>query len=221
MLPAIWLCILHEAPLSAPCVYAGGMWQGTYKNCLPAIYLGSCWVLWRAGYSDPGILPRRWQLVASGAPLTAQQRALRDGPVGGAGSGEPIALSLKAWWPPLAALRVPAADWLAGRGARAGAVKFCSTCEIYRPAGAHHCAVCDACVAGFDHHCGWLGTCIGSRNHRDFLWWVMAPPPNASFNVCVLPPPPPPPPPPHRYHRTVSLPRLARPTLTWSAHHEH
>eukprot|EP01047_Picozoa_sp_COSAG01_P052218 COSAG01_NODE_5470_length_4241_cov_3.935297_4_plen_180_part_00 len=89
MLPAIWLCILQEAPLSAPCVCAGGAWQGTYKTCLPAIYLVSCWVLWRAGYSDPGILPRRWQLVASGAPLTAQQRALRDGPVGGAGSGEP------------------------------------------------------------------------------------------------------------------------------------
>jgi hypothetical protein len=61
-------------------------------------------------------------------------------------AGPPLgwAASPKAWWPPLAALRVPAVDWLAGgvHGAVAGAVKFCSTCEIYRPAGAHHCAVC-------------------------------------------------------------------------------
>ena len=51
-------------------------------------------------------------------------------------------------------------------------LKFCYTCEVFRPPRTVHCNLCDNCVRGFDHHCIWLGTCIGYRNYMDFLAYV-------------------------------------------------
>jgi palmitoyltransferase ZDHHC9/14/18 len=57
---------------------------------------------------------------------------------------------------------------------RTHTVKYCSTCNIFRPPRAFHCNICDACVSRFDHHCPWLGTCVGRGNYHYFLWFLAA-----------------------------------------------
>eukprot|EP01097_Dermamoeba_algensis_P003518 TRINITY_DN2432_c0_g1_i1.p1 TRINITY_DN2432_c0_g1~~TRINITY_DN2432_c0_g1_i1.p1 ORF type:complete len:305 (-),score=11.60 TRINITY_DN2432_c0_g1_i1:360-1274(-) len=51
-------------------------------------------------------------------------------------------------------------------------MKFCETCNIYRPPRTSHCSVCDNCIDRFDHHCPWIGNCIGKRNYHLFLLFV-------------------------------------------------
>ncbi|KAJ6547712.1 DHHC palmitoyltransferase-domain-containing protein [Mycena capillaripes] len=48
-------------------------------------------------------------------------------------------------------------------------VKYCLTCQTYRPPRSSHCRVCDNCVDGLDHHCRWLNNCIGRRNYTTFV----------------------------------------------------
>lgn len=51
-------------------------------------------------------------------------------------------------------------------------IKFCKSCNIWRPPRAHHCRVCDSCIETQDHHCVWLNNCVGRRNYRYFLTFV-------------------------------------------------
>lgn len=51
-------------------------------------------------------------------------------------------------------------------------IKYCRTCNIWRPPRCHHCKVCDSCIETQDHHCVWLNNCVGRRNYRYFFMFI-------------------------------------------------
>ena len=62
-------------------------------------------------------------------------------------------------------------------------LRYCTTCNIYRPPRSSHCKICDNCVDRFDHHCPWVGNCIGRRNYYWFLLFTFS---SAAFAVYIL-----------------------------------
>ena len=67
-------------------------------------------------------------------------------------------------------------------------LKFCNTCNEYKPIRSHHCGICRQCVFKMDHHCPWINNCVGQNNHRYFilfLTWILI---GAMFVlVCSIP----------------------------------
>ena len=56
--------------------------------------------------------------------------------------------------------------------ARVTKIKYCPTCDIYRPPRTVHCGICNCCIERLDHHCPWLGTCVGKRNYKYFIVFI-------------------------------------------------
>ncbi|KAJ9202977.1 hypothetical protein DTO164E3_1580 [Paecilomyces variotii] len=102
-----------------------------------------------ASVVDPGIIPRNLHVMP---PPDAGSDPLAVGP--------PTTdwVMIKLATSDVAAMDVP--------------VKYCKTCNIWRPPRCYHCRVCDNCVETLDHHCVWLNNCVGRRNYRYFFTFV-------------------------------------------------
>jgi hypothetical protein len=172
----LWVATVLVQPLaggysSAPFIYVG-------------VALGSLtWLLFLALIgSDPGILPRHFSALPR---LTPNCGNLRTPPT--ARDGPPLTTDLTIERPP--------ASLFFALGRRGGegepppgvqeACKFCVTCRVWRPPGAHHCGLCDSCVDAFDHHCGVLGKCVGGGNMRLFLQFLWSATLTASY-LCIF-----------------------------------
>lgn len=105
--------------------------------------------------SDPGIIPRREVIIATGSQARLEATLGYD---------------------PLSSATVPAD----GKGGQhklpveltSRGYRWCRTCRIVRPPRASHCPDCDNCVLRYDHHCPFVNNCVGQRNYHFFFGFV-------------------------------------------------
>lgn len=53
-----------------------------------------------------------------------------------------------------------------------GEVRFCKTCNKFKPDRSHHCKFCDRCYLKLDHHCFWVNNCISISNYKYFYCFI-------------------------------------------------
>mmetsp|Transcript_63170 Transcript_63170/g.150622 ORF Transcript_63170/g.150622 Transcript_63170/m.150622 type:complete len:398 (-) Transcript_63170:71-1264(-) len=153
----VWTCIL------APCsVYFGWvfptLWhEGSYALPLAtlAVFLMATGFLLATCCSDPGVLPRREVILATG-------------------SGDGLASALG--YDPLVK-EYCGADGRLSKGSlpvelSSQGYRWCRTCRIVRPPRSSHCPDCDNCVLRYDHHCPFVNNCVGQRNYHFFFGFI-------------------------------------------------
>ncbi|KAL6752039.1 DHHC palmitoyltransferase-domain-containing protein [Haematococcus lacustris] len=131
-----------------------------YQALTAAVPVFCIGLLWATHLLDPGIIPSSQykdpivDLLDEGRDDSVPSRHLYCWDPGSN-------LSFPTW------RRSPAAG-------RCGFEKYCRTCNVWRPARAHHCSACDQCMDRFDHHCGVVGNCIAKNNHGCFAAFLVA-----------------------------------------------
>lgn len=114
------------------------------------VFLISVGLLLATCCSDPGIIPRRTVILATG-----REELLK----------ETLGYDLLGVVQDNGRLGVPDDLWRQG-------YRWCRTCNIIRPPRASHCPDCDNCVLRFDHHCPFMNNCIGQRNYHFFFGFL-------------------------------------------------
>lgn len=159
-----WLPVTLILTLGIFGAFVYGMIRGNEGLLMRLLLIPSAWFVaysitaaFLTAYTDPGILPRnlnpRSTLKSCGAT------AYHDGSV----VSRLVFHELNP-------------DFLMGKEMIVGDerifLKYCNTCQIFRPPRCSHCSHCDNCVEEFDHHCPWVSNCIGKRNYRYFVHFI-------------------------------------------------
>mmetsp|Transcript_116778 Transcript_116778/g.225170 ORF Transcript_116778/g.225170 Transcript_116778/m.225170 type:complete len:437 (+) Transcript_116778:115-1425(+) len=153
-----WTCILM--PSSVYFVFAMPFWWTKVHFLLPLVALFFFFMtvgcLLAACFSDPGIIPRREVILATGSAKRLQDE------LGFNVLGEPAE-------PLQQGARNGSSRLIVPMELRDQGYRWCSTCNIVRPPRASHCIECDNCVLRFDHHCPFINNCVGQRNYLFFM----------------------------------------------------
>lgn len=161
-----WLCLVVPCGLyfifALPTIYRH--WRPRPTVLLPLASAGlallTMGLLLATCCSDPGIIPRRSLVLATGTRSYITSLLGHD-PLGAEGQ-EPTGDAL-----------VDAQNMVSS-GLRQRGYRWCHTCQIVRPPRASHCRDCDHCVLRFDHHCPFVNNCVGQRNYHFFIGFTTA-----------------------------------------------